>query len=483
MNLRHAMLRGAATVITGQVFAKLLSLATTVTAARLLGPLAWGIAATFFVVLTVLEMISSIATDRQVVQAKDGAEPSFLGTAHSITILRGTCLACVMIMIAPLMVKAFGHPEAIWAYRSLAIIPFVRGFSHFGSFVAQRDMKFRPTAILEIGPPVATVIIGIPLAWWLRDFSAALWILVIQTFARTIITHCVAVQPYRMSWNRGVAQRMMRFGWPLMANGIILYVVLQGDQTIVGAAYDMPTLGAYAAAFTIATVPTQMLAGLTSAILLPTLSRVQDNAEAFVRRLVRASEVMALSAGMVGILLIAAGPVIVKMLYGEAFHVGSEVISVLAAAWAIRLLRVVPNLAALAKSDTLNVLVSNIARCTGLVGALAAAWFGEPVILVAMSALVGEACAMTMALYLLSRTHGISTRVCGLPGVLTAGVLLMTLGIARYVTSEAIWAVALLLVSMTTLLVGTLMTACPSIVGELRGVASALWRLRSQRLV
>lgn len=100
MSIRRNLAVGLFTVGTGQVGAKVLSLITTVLVARMLGPEHWGIAATFLIILTALEAVSTISTDRQVVQARDGAEPGFLATAHLMMVVRGLAIAIAVLALS-----------------------------------------------------------------------------------------------------------------------------------------------------------------------------------------------------------------------------------------------------------------------------------------------------------------------------------------------------------------------------------------------
>ncbi len=481
MSIRRNLAVGLLTVGSAQIGAKALSLIVTVLVARMLGPEHWGIAATFLVILTVLEAVSTISTDRQVVQSRDGAEPGFLATAHLMTVVRGAVVATAILALSWPAAWLFGRPEALWAYQALALIPLIRGFAHLDVYVRQRDYRFGSTAILEIAPAAAALVFGLPLAWWLRDYSAAFWLIAIRSLSSVSISHLIADHPYRWHLDRGTARRIMRFGWPLMLNGIIMYVILQGDQTVVGVAYDMPTLGIYAAAFTLASVPSQIIASLASTILLPALSDVQHDSHAFIRRIAGGSEAIALLGGIVGIGLIIMSPTVVDMLYGKQYRLGTGIVSILAAAWSLRLTRVTPTMAAMARTDTMNLLMSNIWRCVGLALAIIAASTGADVRLIAASAALGELCAVTASCINLRRRHAVPLRVSGAPALLCSVFLSVALITRHLLEVSPPWPAIVATIGLIVLLVTSVAATCPKAAYELRATVGAAHRYMNAR--
>lgn len=481
MSIRRNLAVGLFTVGTGQVGAKVLSLITTVLVARMLGPEHWGIAATFLIILTALEAVSTISTDRQVVQARDGAEPGFLATAHLMMVVRGLAIAIAVLALSWPAAWLFGRPEALWAYQALALVPLVRGLAHLDVYVRQREYRFGPTATLEVVPAAAALLFGVPLAWWLGDYPAAFWLIVIRSLFPAAISHLIATQPYRWHCNRDIACQIMTFGWPLMCNGVIVYIVLQGDQTIVGVAYDMPTLGIYAAAFTLASVPTQIVASLASTILLPALSDVQQDSHAFIRRIAGAAEATALLGGILGIGLIMLSPTVVDVLYGEQYRRAAELVSILAAAWSLRLLRVAPTMAAMARTDTLNLLMSNIWRCVGLGLAIIAAATGADVRLIAVSAVLGELCGIAASCVILRKRHAVPLRTSGTPALVCSVFLLVAL-IARHLLEVSpLWPAVVTTIGLIVLLITSVAATCPKAAYELRATVSAANRYMNAR--
>jgi hypothetical protein len=95
--------------------------------------------------------------------------------------------------------------------------------------------------------------------------------------------------------------------------------------------------------------------------------------------------------------------------------------AILAGASAIRYLRSVPAIAAMAVGDTKNQMLSNAARVTGLPFALVAAVLGARLETIAGCAIVGEVTALAASLHMMKKTRGISARAAWKPVVFLVG--------------------------------------------------------------
>ncbi len=429
MSVRRGVARGAATLGLGQAAAQGLSMVKNVVMARLLGPTEWGIVATFWVALTLLDAVSTLAADRQVVQARDGGEEMFLGTAHVLQAARGVGTGIVVFGLSWVAAWAFDTREALWAYQLIALVPALRGLAHLGIFVQQREMRFGSTIWVELGTQAFALALGCVLAWQFRSYAAALWMILGQTLVSCLLSHVFGGKRYRWSWDRAAAARMWRFGLPLMANGVLLFVILQGDQGVIGMTYDKATLGQYAAAFGLASIPTMLVAKVASTVFLPPLAKAQGDREAFNRRVGASVEALALVTGCVGVGMALLGPWVVTIAYGDAYVGAAGVIGLLGVMFAIRLFRTIHTLAAMARNDTMNALFANCWRSAALVAVVVIAIGGGDPLYIASAGVAGECVALVASTVRLARRQrvpmGLTIRPAMVLGVVVAGAYLL----------------------------------------------------------
>lgn len=419
--------------------------------ARLLSPADFGVTVLFTMTFSLLEMASNLGADKLLIQAEDGNEPRFQGCIHLIHACRGVWNAVCLLLLAGPISDLFNVPEARWAFRWLAFVPLMRGLTHHDPYRVQRDMRFRPIIIVDVTSSVLATLFAILFGLWLRDYSVMLWVLILQAFLCPLVSHLVAERPYRWAFDRRYARRLLSFGWPLLVNGLLLCVTNQGDRFVIGSAqrlfpgssYDLTALGIYSVAFSLAAAPTWVIGGVGTSLFLPGLSHAQRSREEFERRYVAFARTVCVLAALSSIPVIVGGPWLVLFFYGPDYAVAGTFIGWLAATWALRIIRMAPTLAALAKGDTINALISNVVRSVAFVGVLLVIAFGQPLTWVAACGFFGEVLATVVSLTRLDSKHGVPTGLCLKPAVV-AGIGMGIAALARVSgISDNGWIVAL----------------------------------------
>ena len=130
MSLRRHVFKGAAVVGGGQALGQVLSFVRNVIVARLLGPDDFGIAATFALTVSLLEMISDLGTDKLIILAADGDNPRLQASAQLWQFAREAVGALLILALAWPLAALFGVPQARWAFYWLALVPLLRGLLH-----------------------------------------------------------------------------------------------------------------------------------------------------------------------------------------------------------------------------------------------------------------------------------------------------------------------------------------------------------------
>ena len=431
------MFRGGLKLGFSQAFVQGCSFIRNVIVARLISPEDFGIAATFAMTFFLLEMISNLAADVLLVQAPDGDQPEFQKSAQALHAFRGTVNAAIIFVLAGPIANLFGVPQARWAFHCLALLPLCKALNHLDNNRLQREMNFGPQIASDIGSNLLVTLLALPLGLWLRDYSLMLWLLIAQVASFMILSHLMAKRRYAWAWHADYVKRIVAFGWPLLINGLLMYVIFQGDRFIIGASkrlfahstYTLTDLGIYSVAFGLTMAPTMLVANVSTQLFLPLLSRAQEMKEQFERRYAGCSELMSLVAAAIAIPFILAGGWAVTLVYGAKYAAAAGFIGWLGAMWALRILRVAPTLAAMARGDTRNSMVSNMARTIALAGILFVAATGRPLVWVAICGFVGELLALTVCLWRLQREHGVSSRIALKP-FMAAGASMMLAGMA-----------------------------------------------------
>lgn len=426
--LRSRLWRGGSLLSMAEGVTFLLRFARSIILARLLSPADFGIAATFVMTVQFLEMLSDLGADKLLVQCESGAVERMQRISQLVAALRGLVAAGMIFMSAGLLAALFRSPQATDGFRLLAVVPVLHGLQHLDLVRRQREMSFGPWVSAQLAAGAVATLAAWPLAMYFRSWWALLWMLVIDATVLLAISHMLSERPYRWGWGGPEMRRLLRFGWPLLANGLLMFGIFQGDQLIVAVFYSMGELGIYAVAFAVAMLPASMVTRTAASLLLPAMAGLRDDRPRFENAYRILQQGLSLVAGWLAMLLIVAGPVLVTALYGRKYAAAGVLAGWLGAMQAIRLLRVGPTLGALANGDTWNSLMANIFRTLALPLSLGAALSGAPLVWIAAAGIVGEALAYIAAVFGAHRRHKLAARSVVRPVLFGCAAVVAALG-------------------------------------------------------
>ena len=394
--------KGASILTLSQIIIAVCTFVRNILVARMISVEDYGIATTFAITLAMVEMASNLAFDKILVQDERGGDDDMLASVHFVHFLKSLATGLVLLLVAPLMASLFDLHDLVWAFQILALIPVLRGLSHFDLIVSQRYMHFLPTAIADAVPQVLAVAIAYPFGVWLGDYRVMLFLVLLQPAAFTVLSHFYAKRPYRWLIRRDLIKKKLGFAWPLLVNGILMFAVLNGDKAIVSHSYSMEVLGWYSVAFGLTLMPTLLFTRICSVLLLPVLSKnFRDNKERFG---ISCTQSVAFCSGVASfsmLVFLIAGSTIIYICYGERYMEGTKVIGLLGVMQAVRIILLAPTIIAISYSHTKNAMYSNIVRVVVIPIAIYFALSGFNVEWIVMIGILGELLALAFCTYLL----------------------------------------------------------------------------------
>lgn len=466
--------RKALFLLSGNSATALLTLARNLLVARMLPVADYGIAATFAITMAVVEMASALGLQQQIIQAKDGDDPRFQAALQGFQVLRGAFSALVLLAIAHPLATFLGIPEVAWAYQVLAVMPLLNALQHFDIHRMQRRMAFGPVLATSLLPAALSLALIWPLVVWFGDWQAMLWAIIAQGLASMLMSHLMAERPYRLTLDRTIMARNLAFGWPLLLNTILLFLVFNGEKLIVGRELGMEALGIFAMGVTLTLTPTLVMTKSAMGVFLPKLSSIsRKDAEGETRFASLSALTMqcTLALGLstiVGTAIL--GDVIVRALLGEKYLALLPLMTPLAVLASFRAIKAGSAIISLARGQSENSLVGNIAR----VFTFPISWFvaeemGSLIAIVAI-AMLGELVGYLMALGMTRRRTAVSVRPILWPLAVSMVVIALSIAVSTTFVQGEIGLAGRIALSM-----GLLLTLLASILTmkELRHYASS----------
>ncbi|SFJ74025.1 oligosaccharide flippase family protein [Jannaschia pohangensis] len=397
------MFRSALLILSGNMVSSALLFARNLALAALIPVGDYGIAATFALVMTGVEMASALGLQQQIVQARDGDDPHLQNALAGFQLFRGLLSAVALFFLAGPIADFLNVPQVAWAYQVLAVVPLLRALQHFDIHRLNRTHRFWPLVLTNTVPPLLSLIALWPLAVWLGDWRVMLIALVFNDALTTAMSHLVAERRFGVAVDRALWGRSLRFGWPILVNALILFLVFQGDKLVVGRLLGMEALGVFALAVTLTLTPALVLTKSLQTIFLPRLSAKGETGHV-ARRLVA----LALAAGLaVTCLGVLGGVLLAPLLMGTGYAALAAFVGPLALVQGFRIAKSAGTIVALSRGRTGNAAWSNVPRIASLAVGIALVAGGGSIPALIWTAVLGEAAGMVLSLILVVRDGGL----------------------------------------------------------------------------
>lgn len=442
------MFRSALVILSGNAFSAVMLLARNLLVARLISVENYGIAATFSLALAVIEMTSTFGLQQQLVQDKRGNDPAFQAALQGFQVLRGIINAVILFALAGPFASFMGVPQVTWAHQLITVILVMNGFVHFDMYRLGRRMQYVPAAMAAILAPLAALAAIWPLHKVYGDYQVMLWSLIIQSAGTALVSHLVAERPYQLRFDREVMRQSLKFGWPLLIDGLLLFAIFNGEKVIVGNAYGMEPLALFTMAVTLTLTPALVLQRSASSFFLPQLSVGSDRSRFDFLSAVTLQSHLMFGALLVATVVIAGGP-FVHLVLGPKYQPILPLLDLLAVMQALKVMKGGAATVSLARGKTSNGMLANILRVATLPVAFAVALAGGNIVTVIWIGIAGEFAGFALSFLLLQRQVHVKAAPI-LPGLVLILLLLgvTALGAAGHLTEFWPWVMMVLLLAM-----------------------------------
>lgn len=359
------MLSKVLLILSGNAGTALLTLLRNLLVARLVTVEDYGIAATFALVMTMVEVVSTFGLQQQIIQAKTVA-PDWQAALQGFQLLRAVISALVMFVFAGAIAQFLGVPEIAWAYQVLAIAPLMNGVVHLDVFRLNRELKYLPLILTQTVPALVSFLMVWPLWLWFGNWRVMLWAVVAQWVLMAGISIIVSERRYRLRLDRDAIFGVVRFGWPLLVNAVLLFAVMNGEKLIVARELGLEALAIFAMGFTLTLTPTLVMAKSIQSFFLPQLSAVQEEDTRFQPLAQATVEANFFNGALLILGIVLLGGPFVEIVLGEKYAPLIPLLSWLAILQALRVFKAGGAVVSLARAKTENAMIANMFRVVSL---------------------------------------------------------------------------------------------------------------------
>jgi O-antigen/teichoic acid export membrane protein len=230
----------------------------TVILSRILVPEEFGTTVAISVMLGMAYLVTDVALDK-FAMVGENSKSQTLPAVHVLSIARGILVALVLAVSAPATATLFGVPQFAGSFIIAASIPLVGSFSHLGIKQVQRNYVYLPDTLAIVFANLSALLILVPAVIIFRDHRAIIASFMTEALVYVVASHALAREPYSIRFDRVTLRGALKFGLPLLINGIGLAVMTQMDRTLVGHWFGVDILASYAVLLSTSVTPVGMI--------------------------------------------------------------------------------------------------------------------------------------------------------------------------------------------------------------------------------
>lgn len=291
VNVHKRAFRGGLVTLLAQAVRMLLQVGSAAILGRLLRPRDFGLLAMVASITRFIVLFKDLGLSNATIQRPQITHAQ-VSALFWINCALGIAVTLVIASLAPVVAWFYREPELVWITLILS------GNFVFGGLTVQhhallrRQMRFKLVA--EIG--VVSMAAGVTTAIIMAAAGCRYWSLVGSELATSVVG-CIMVWT-SCKWRPGAYERgvgvgpMLKFGGHLTGFTVINYFTRNFDNILVGRVLGAAPLGIYARAYNLLMLPISQFNVPLAAVLLPGLSRLQDNPREYRKLFLRAVSAM-----------------------------------------------------------------------------------------------------------------------------------------------------------------------------------------------
>ena len=311
--------------------------------AHLLVPYEFGFASALAATNATFSQITDIALSSFVFSSPRSVYADAIAGAHAIAIVRGFCVGGFMLLASKPVACTFGACGDWSSFAWLAPVMIISSFEHLEIRVAVfRDYRYWPALVASMASNGCGLVALFLITYKFENHYGFIAYLLTQSLIYVVASHLLASSVYRVNHRTPFVGKALRFGLPLLLNGIGLAIMSQGDRWVVGSLMGLPFLGVYAVVTLAAYVPLFGLSKILGPILFAGIHHANTETGEYDARLKLFSRAVPAIAAVYALGLMAFYGPVVPVVFGHRYAISDEAIFLLAAIVFFRIMRTDP---------------------------------------------------------------------------------------------------------------------------------------------
>ncbi len=303
----------------GGVLAKAMDALSLVVLARILGPEIFGLMAAALLAVHLIGLLTDLGFQSALIQRRDRVEAAAF-TALVVTLPLSLALAGLAFGLAGPMASLFDDPRLRPVIMVLSLVLILQAVAVVPSALLQKNMEYKKRMLPDVGAAVAYFLTALTLA--LSGWGV--WSLVGGYLLRTAVSGVLLWRAWgraiRGRPERALARELWVYGRHILLLGVLSFSIKNLDNFAVAKFLTTQDLGFYAIAFTVGNFLPTIVKMSLARVVFPFYAKLRENREEFQSRFLMINQINLAFAVFATILLIAAAPTLIPLIWGEGWR-------------------------------------------------------------------------------------------------------------------------------------------------------------------
>lgn len=314
--LKNQIVKGISWVTLYIYAVRITGFITTLILAKLLTPEDFGLVAIGVLVIEMTMIFGKFGIGQALIYRKEQVEQA-ANAALFLVLGFNLILVVGIILGAPFIGDFFNNravtPIIIWL--SITMLP--NALKIVPTVLLEKSLKFKRLVLPEVLPAVLSAAGAIIAAY----LGAGVWSLVIRqviySFLGLIIIWLVSPIKINLNFDWKIFREVINYGKHMITASLMLLVLYNIDNMIVGKIVGTTALGFYVLAFRIANLPVQEGSHVISKVMFPVFSRLQDDRQALAGGFLKVIKFVSAFSAPIAIGMAVYTPDLIRFVYGE----------------------------------------------------------------------------------------------------------------------------------------------------------------------
>ena len=329
------MASGARWTVSIRVVERVIGFVSTLVLARLLAPQDFGVVAMGTAIQGILSSLTEFGFTKAIIRMQRPQHAHY-STAFTLNAITSGLVAVALLAAIPLAQVWYHDARVAPVLMTLAATSFIGGFRNLGLARYERALDFRPFFLIALARKLSSFTIGAICALIWQDYRALLAGILLGAVVEIASTYRLTRFRPRFTLTR--ARELLGFSLWWLASEMATMFGRRGQDILVGQQLGAATLGQYAVALDLATMPTTEIVAPVMRAVYPGYMQMKDDVGRLYSAFVRVWGVIALLAipSAVGIACLAT--LMTSVVLGPKWSEAAPLMGLLAAIGAVQAL-------------------------------------------------------------------------------------------------------------------------------------------------